>query len=178
MIDECNVRTFFALSPREAEYFENPRHGWEITIDRFPSIGDDVEEAKCFALSRYSAAVFHSTQVVESGLIELGKFLKVNDPLSGWAAVSQALKKVIDKKHTDRTKFERKNFRFLEQIQGTVEGLKNAWRNKISHVQGKLTLMSVEFSPEIAEEILLATRAFMRRLAEDLPKPKQKKAAS
>jgi hypothetical protein len=66
----------------------------------------------------------------------------------------------------------------LEQIQGTVEGLKNAWRNKISHVQGKLTLMSVEFSPEIAEEILLATRAFMRRLAEDLPKPKQKKAAS
>jgi hypothetical protein len=29
--------------------------------------------------------------------------------------------------------------------------------------------MNKDFSPEIAEEILFATRAFMRRLAEKLP---------
>ena len=63
-------------------------------------------------------------------------------------------------------------------MQGTVEGLKNAWRNKISHAHGKLILMTTEFSPEVAEEILFATRAFARRLAEGLPPAKTKKDAS
>jgi hypothetical protein len=137
---------------------------------RFPKIGDDIEEAsKCYALSRYSAAVFHSVQIIEIGLIELGSFLNVKDPNSGWTAVSAALKKVIEKSHKDRTEFERQYFKSLEQIQGTVEGLKNAWRNKISHAHGRLVVMTAEFSPEVAEEILLASRSFMRRLAEDLP---------
>jgi hypothetical protein len=141
-----------------------------LATERFPRIIDDVEEAsKCYALSRYSAAVFHSVQIFEAGLIELGKFLNVTDPHSGWTAVSQALKKVIDQNYQDLSAFEKQNFKFLEQVQGTVEGLKNAWRNKISHVHGRLVLMTAEFSPEVSEEILFATRAFMRRLAEDLP---------
>jgi hypothetical protein len=127
--------------------------------------------------SRYAGAVFHSVQIVEAGLIELGLFLKVTDPLSGWTAVSKALKVVIDKDHKKRTRFEQRNFKFLEQLQGTVEGLKNGWRNKISHTQGRLVLMTADFSPDVAEEILFATRSFMRRLAEGLPPPKTKKDA-
>jgi hypothetical protein len=69
-------------------------------------------------LSRYAAAVFHSVQVVEVGLIALGEFIGVNDPHSGWTAVSTALDKVIAKKHQDRTALERDNFVFLEQVQG------------------------------------------------------------
>jgi hypothetical protein len=64
------------------------------------------------------------------------------------------------------TRFEKRNFAFLEQLHGTVGALKNAWRNKISHVEGRS-------QPEIAELILLASRAFMRRLAEGLP-PRKK----
>jgi hypothetical protein len=175
LVDEATASQFFSLTPKEAHVFSNPRNGWETVIERFPSIVDDVEEAsKCFALSRYSAAVFHSIQIVEAGLTELGTFLKVTDPHPGWTAVAQALKRVIDKKHQDRTKFEKSNFKFLEQTQGTVEGWKNAWRNKISHSQGRLVLMTSEFSPEVAEEILFATRAFMRRLASDLPKSEKR----
>lgn len=178
LIDETEDRMFFYLSSRETECFAMPRAGWESAVARFPSIVDDVEEAqKCFALSRYAAAVFHSVQIIEAGLIELGGFLKISDPHSGWTSVAGALQKVIDKKHTDRSRFERKNFTFLEQMQGLVQGLKNAWRNKISHVHGRLTLISKEFSPEVAEEILIASRAFMRRLAEELPPPKAKKGA-
>jgi hypothetical protein len=93
----------------------------------------------------------------------------VSDPHSGWTAVSNALSSAVKKSHKDRTSFERQHFDFLEQLNGTVEGLKNAWRNKISHSQGRLKLMTTDFSPEIAEEILFATRAFLRRLAEGLP---------
>lgn len=176
LIDEMDAKIFFALTPRETDFYDAPRAAWKEALARFPAILDDVEEAsKCLALSRYPASVFHSVQIVEAGLIELGGFLRVNDPLSGWTAVAGALKKVIDKKHGDRTTFEKKNFAFLEQTQGTVEGLKNAWRNKISHAGAKLTVMGKEFSPEVAEEILFATRAFMRRLAEGLPPPKKKR---
>jgi hypothetical protein len=168
--DESGARTFFALSPREGEFYNSARAGWEKTIDRFPAVLDDVEEAaKCFALSRYPAAVFHSIQVVEVGLIELGTFINVNDPHSGWTAVSSKLVQILRKSYNDLSEFEKANRPFLEQVGGTVEALKSAWRNKISHAQGRLTLISKEFSPEIAEEILFATRSFMRRLTEGLP---------
>jgi hypothetical protein len=177
LVDETKDKVFFRMTLRESDFFNQPMRGWEASTTRFPNILDDVEEAsKCFALSRYAAAVFHSVQIVEAGLIELGIFLKVSDPKSGWTAISKALHAVIQKPHKDRTIFEKRNFPFLEQTSGTVEALKNAWRNKISHSHGKLTLLTTDFSPDVAEEILMATRAFMRRLTEGLPPPRKKKA--
>ena len=172
LFDEMAGKTFWTMSTREAELYRRPRNGWEAIIERFPDTVTDIEEAsKCFALSRYAAAVFHSVQVVEAGLIELGKVIGVTDPLSGWTATTNCLQRIMKKGHDARTQFERQHFSFLEQMHGTVEGLKNAWRNKISHAQGKLTLLTADFSPEVAEEILFATRAFMRRLATDAPVP-------
>jgi hypothetical protein len=170
LIAEMAAKSFFYLSISEAEYFKNPLKKWEQIVARFQDIITDVEEAsKCFSLSRYGASVFHSTQIVEVGLIELGTYIGVNDPRSGWTAVTNKLTAIIKKAHADRTDFEKRNFDFLEQIHGTTEALKNAWRNKIGHAQGRLILMSKDFSPEIAEEILFASRAFMRRLADGLP---------
>jgi hypothetical protein len=61
------------------------------------------------------------------------------------------------------------HFAFLEQMHGTIGALNRAWRNKISHAQGRLVLMTSEFSPEVAEEIMVASRSFMWRLATELP---------
>jgi hypothetical protein len=171
MIDELQALTILELSPQDAEYYNSPRKGWENLITRFPDIASDVEEAgKCFALSRYTAAVYHSVQIIESGLIVFGGFLQVSDPLSGWTAVTAAMSNIVNKKkHEERSEFERANFAFIEQMHGTVESLKNAWRNKVSHSQNKLTLMTKDFSQEIADDILHATKAFMRRLAIGLP---------
>jgi len=114
--------------------------------------------------------VFHCIQVIEHGLLHLGKFLGVSDPHSGWSAVASKLKKIVDTEYTRKTDFEKRHAAFIEQMQGTVEALKNAWRNKISHAHGKLTLLGADLTPDIAEEIMTASRAFMRRLAEELPK--------
>jgi hypothetical protein len=170
LIDEMSVPRFFSLSDREVKYYVTPWEGWKEIIHRFPKTITDIEEAsKCFALSRYGAAVFHSVQIVESGLIELGTFIGVNDPRSGWTAVAKRLDKIVNAPYAERTDFEKQHFQFLEQAQATVEALKNAWRNRISHAQGKLLLLTRDFTPEVAEEILFATRAFMRRLADGLP---------
>ncbi len=169
--DELSFSHFLSLTPNEADIYDNPRKGWEPIITRFPDALADVEEArKCFALSRYAASVFHSCQIIEVGLVELGAFIGVKDPRSGWTAVANALEKILKKAHNDRTDFEQTHFAFLEQMHGTIEALKNAWRNKISHSQGKLVLLSKDFTPEITEEILIASRAFIRRLAEYLPR--------
>ncbi len=170
LIDEASGRVFLSLTPRETEYYENPTKNWEEVIARLPGTVGDIEESKkCFALGRYAAAVLHSMQIIEVGLVELGSFIGVTDPKSGWTAVTNALKTTLSKKFTDRTPFEQKNSDFLDQVLATTEALKNAWRNKISHAYGRLVLMTVDFSPEVAEEILIASRAFMRRLVTGLP---------
>lgn len=168
--DEMRETYFMVLTPRESQFYGNPREGWEDIIKRFPaSLGDVEEAAKCLALSRYAATVFHSIQVVEIGLIELGRFLDVKDPLPGWTATSGRLKEIVKKPYKDRSPLENENYAFVEQTEGTVEALKNAWRNKISHAHGKLVVLTADFTPEIAEDILYASRTFMRRLTEGLP---------
>jgi hypothetical protein len=54
-------------------------------------------------------------------------------------------------------------------MHATAGALNNAWRNNFSHAQGKLVLMTSEFSRDIAEEIMVASRSFMRRLATEMP---------
>jgi hypothetical protein len=170
VVEDFEDSLFLSISPSRAVYYQQPRAGWEEIIVRFPNTVSDIEEAsKCFALSRYAATVFHTLQVIEHALIELGTFIQVKDPHSGWTAVSNELNKIVKKNYNDRTPFEKQNFQFLEQLQATVEALKNAWRNKISHTQGRLVLLTADFTPDIAEEILFASRAFMRRLADGIP---------
>jgi hypothetical protein len=170
LADEMENRLFLSLSLTECDRLDNPRKGWEEIASRFPTSITDIDEAqRCFALDRYAASVFHSLQVVEVGLIELGKLLNVEDPIPGWKSTTDALGRVLKTKYQDRTPFQQKNGAFFEQIHATTEGLKNAWRNKVSHAHGKLTMMTSEFSPQVAEEVLFATRAFMRRLATDGP---------
>jgi len=169
---EMKKMTFMYLPHKEASWFEQPLNGWKEVLERFPASAIDIEEmGKCYALSRYAACVFHSLQVIESGLIELGKFLKVDDPKSGWTAVANKLRKIVKSEHKTRTRSEKKHFAFIEQTEASVEALKNAWRNKISHSQGRLAVMTAgEFSPDVAVEIMMATRAFMRRLATEMPR--------
>ena len=169
--DELETKLFFVLPHEKRMFFDTPRKGWEEVIARFPDTIPDVEEmSKCFALSRYPAAVFHSVNAIEAVLIDFGKFLNVADPKSGWTAVSGKLATLVTKtKYQDLDPLYQKHFSFLEQVHGTVEALKSAWRNKISHAQGRLFLMGSEFSPDVAEEIMLASRRFMRRLATEMP---------
>jgi hypothetical protein len=166
--------SFFLHVPKDlVDAYTAPLEGWEEVVARFPSSTMDVEEMnRCFALSRYAAAVFHSVNAIECGLIELGKFLEVTDPKSGWRAVTDKLEILaIKTKFPDLDPKFQTCRPFLEQLYATLIPLQNAWRNKISHAQGRLVVMTAEFTPEVAEEIIVATRAFMRRLATEMPCP-------
>jgi hypothetical protein len=168
--DEASIPTLLRLSIERVKFYKEPRADWEEVIARFPATVSDIEEANiCFSLERYAACVFHCVQVVESGLIALGGFIGVQDPKSGWTSTGNELDRIIKKKYPDLTTFEAQYIEFFKQIRATVVALQDAWRNKISHAQGRLAVMTADFSPRVAEEILMASRGFMRRLATDLP---------
>lgn len=113
----------------------------------------------CFTASRWLRLV----------LIALGKIIGAADPQTGWNATTNKLKNILATKYPDRTPFQQQHTQFLGQISATIEALKSAWRNKISHAQDKLVLLTSDFTPDVAEEILFASRSFMRRLATDAP---------
>lgn len=168
--DELLRRTFIALSPKEAEQFRNPTEGWSEVTGRFHEAIRDVEEmARCFALHRYPASVFHSMQVIEHGLIHLGKWLGVTDHKPGWNATTRELTRICRLDAKSRDAWEAKHYGFISQMDAVAYSLMTAWRHKIDHAAGRLSLMPGDFVPEIAEEIITATRSFMRRLALELP---------
>ncbi len=168
--DQMRGRHFLSLSLSEASAFISPLSGWTEIVKALPETQRDIEEArKCQALSRNAASIFHSLQVVEVGMIELGKEIGVTDHMPGWNATRAKLGEIIRKKHQERTVFEKENFVFIEQIQGTIESLNSAWRNKVSHANGKFSLLTADFTTDITEEILMATRSFMRRLVTEGP---------
>lgn len=170
LTDELSTKFLVQFPAHRRPYFDTPTKGWEKTIERFPETLSDIEEMnKCFALARYPAAVFHSTQVIESTLIYLGRFLEIRDPKSGWTATCNDLRRLVGTKYDQLDTGEKKHFPFLQQVNTTAVALNDAWRNKISHAQNRLILMTKDFSPDIAEEILVASRGFARRLADELP---------
>jgi hypothetical protein len=168
--DECSTKLFFAIEASHKKYFETPEKGWEQAIERFSDLVDDVYEmGKCYALGRNAAAVFHATQALETGAIHLGKFLRAKDPKIGFVATVNELKRIVKKDPKDRTEFQRQHFAFIEQMEAATVSLQNSWRHKIGHVAGRLILMTADFSDDVAEEILVGSRAFMRRLATEIP---------
>jgi hypothetical protein len=167
--DDFKSHVFLHVTTADSVWYEKPTHKWERVLSRF-YVRSDIEEcSKCFALSRYPAAVFHSLQIVELGLVELGKFLETPTAKSGWTQVCNELRRITKGDHKALTPAEQKHFAFLEQIHATTEALKNAWRNKIDHAANRLIFLPGDLNQEIAHDIIIATRHFMVRLAEELP---------
>ena len=170
LVDELETNLFLHVSFKESGYYQEPLNDWEEVIRRFPDTRLDISEAsKCFALDRYAACVFHCIQVLEQGMIALGDFMGAKDHKRGFDATRNELKRVVALKYADRSDLQRANYDFFVQVNGILEPLMEAWRHKINHVDGRPILMTADFSPQIAEEIMIAIRGIMRRLATDLP---------
>jgi hypothetical protein len=167
--DESDLGIFLALDRNEADRYEHYERGWEDIIERFPRALRDIEEAqKCYALERYAAAVFHSLRVVEWGLVDLGDAIGATDHMRGWNATEKRLAALLKANHGDLAPEQRAHRPRLEQLAQAVERLKMAWRNKISHAAETFKMADPDFTPAIADEILSATRSFMRTLADSI----------
>jgi len=170
LIDELSIKIFFELPHSRKHYFDEPFLGWEGVVKRFENCTRDVEEMnKCFALSRYTAAIFHALQVAEWGAIELGDHIGVTDPKKGWGATSKRLEQLVDGGHTQFPQDLKVSFDFIEQMNREVGCMKLAWRHKVDHAANRLTILpNSDFTPDIAEHILQSVKVFMLRLVDGI----------
>ena|ERR1022692_738142 len=168
---ELHLQFFVRIRPDQRRQFENPFSGWRKIIKRFGVISRDVEEMnKCFALCRYTAAIFHSLQVAELGAIELGDCIGVTDPKKGWGPTERKLRELVKGGHTAFPSDLPVTFDFVEQMQREIESLTLAWRNKVDHAANRLVIIpNTDFTPDISEHIIGAMRIFMLRLMEGMP---------
>ena len=147
----------------------NPLKDWETVLRRFPKMQYNVEEsAKCFALERYGAAVFHVLQVAEYGVIEVAKLLQVEGDKPGWGSLKK-LTDLIKESYPKRTLLAQRHSKLLENVVPLAIVIKDSWRHKLEHVDNQIVWVDTDFSPNVAEEIVTATRGFMRKLALELP---------
>lgn len=170
--DEFKTAFFIHLEPAQAELYQNPDKDWETVSSRFYKMKYNIEESgRCLALERYGASVFHILQVAEYGVIQIAELMEVGGDKPGWAQL-KPLQKLISVPHPDRIPLAQKHSKFLESVLHLAVIVKDNWRHKLDHVDKQTLWMDTDFSPLVAGEIISATRAFMRKLASDLPRKK------
>lgn len=168
---EMKRTLFLFVAQDRQQWYQTPLKDWDVVTGRWPKTAFDIEEAaKCFALDRFGGTVFHMMLVAEVGAIEVGNLLQLNDPKIGWQSVSKELKRIERTRFPDLSAIEQEHFALLQQLSPLLLSIENSIRHKISHVANRDILISGEFQPYVAEEVVSATRGFMRRLATDLPK--------
>jgi len=124
-----------------------------------------VEDAgKCLALSQGTAAVFHLMRIMEAALKGLGGLLGIPYAPS-WESYIGQIEKCINEKHKRKTVQWKRDEAFYREILGNLQTIKIAWRNPTMHIVRR-------YSIEEAEEIYIAVRGFVQRIAPRLPKPK------
>jgi hypothetical protein len=163
---ELSLTTILVLEPRERSYFSpnEPLFGAEVA-SKFQShaMFEIDEAAKCLALGRSTASVFHLMRVMEIGVRTIAKCLGIPDPIKpsdrNWGRM---LKNIWDEgiakkwpTSTDRTTGDGEIF---ESLYASLDAVKNPWRNATMHVENKYT-------NDEAEHIFVAVRGFMKKLA-------------
>ncbi len=152
-------RKFFEPESRYLEYFENPKLFGEQVFAAFPAATDDIVEAgTCLALERATACVMHLMRVAEVGLRSLARSVGLTQPSNDWGSCLRDIKKELAARSAATTDTQTPEEEFYREAAAQLDQLERAWRNPTMHVDKA-------YSQPRAEEILLATKAFMTHLA-------------
>jgi hypothetical protein len=161
--DEMEDQLFFHVPVSRAEYFGKPELFGREVANNFSSATVNIEEAgNCYALGRYTAAVFHLQGVMQIGLETLGNAIGVSVQQNRtWDAILNKIDPELTKRYTDKSPYFQKNETFCGETTALLRSVKIAWRNPTMHVEKP-------YDEDKALEILNAVKGFMRHLATSL----------
>lgn len=177
IIEDLEDAVFFAVPTEKLQFFEKDPSGHHVVIgparfmgkeviDRFPESSEDCSECvKCFVLGRYTASVFHMMRVTELGVLALQVFLPSVDPKAHFGSVVTKLENLVQKnKRADLPVTIQPFFDYIKATLPHLHAVKDSWRNKVDHADGKI-IPTEEYGYEMAGEVINATRGLMRKLA-------------
>ena len=163
--DEMSSTNLLALNSEDQNYFSprSPLFG-DLIPEKFPTNGEfELDEAaKCLALGRPTAAVFHLMRLMEVGIRALARCLQIPDPLKpaerNWGHIIGEIKKRIDARWPTAATRAHGDGALFEQLHASLDAVRNPWRNATMHVESKYT-------DDQAKHILIAVKGFMEKLA-------------
>jgi HEPN domain-containing protein len=163
---DLEERYFFRVVAEKQSHY-GADFGPEITAS-FPSAAADIREANtCFALERYSAAIFHSMRAVEVALRALAIERRTKPgkgPLAwqDWQVIITGIEDAVNVESKAWTRGPGKDA-FLEFYRGALgefHGFKDLYRNHVMHTRPKKP-----YGDREASEALESVERFLRRLA-------------
>jgi hypothetical protein len=156
----------FALSEQEGNFFGPADDLIELEgfSAKFPNASFEVEEsAKCIALGRHTAAVFHAMRGLEYGIRALSKRLGISDPLKtsdrNWSNILAAISRKIDELWPKSKRLSSSEGAEFEALYAHLDAIRNPWRNSTMHVE-------TIYAPHEALHILRCSAFFMKKLWE------------
>jgi len=159
---ELSKKLVMFLPEDKIGYFDSSKNLFSIKVrESFPSAKIDMDEAaKCFALERYTASVFHSMRIMEAGLNKMHESLslKVGKNLDN---ALQDIQKEIDFCSRTPTSAWKDVQSFYSEAADYFRNLKDAWRDYTMHVKQ-------HYDEPGSMGILNSVSDFMRHLAKRL----------
>jgi len=171
--DELESRKFLYLNDSQFRLYEpkEPLFG-QLVEDKFPSkaVFEIDEAAKCLALGRSTACVFHLMRLLEVGIGAVRQCVGISDPLKdaerNWGTLIRKLNEAIEAR---KGVISPSDHLLFADVLAFLHAVKTAWRNPGLHVEKVYTA-------EEAEHIWNATRGLMMKLASRLDEDGNPKA--
>lgn len=166
--DETSMRIYLHLPESSKDLFTSLHPFGDHVYFAFPDAAVDIEEAaKCLALKRNTASVFHLMNAVDFGIRNLiltfnggTEFLEKNTRMVWSEYVGRIRKEAHKPNDAIAPRWVGRQSR-LEQVAQSLNHLADVHRNPTMHARKAYT-------DDHARDVFDATRGAMRRLAEDL----------
>jgi hypothetical protein len=139
MAQELNEKFFLFLDKTEAKLFESAEPFGSTVASAFPSANRELQEAaKCIALNKGTASVFHSMRAVESGIGSLANEVEKTFDVQQWNVILNEIESEIGKMRRNGipglSKQEKdEKLEFLSRAAAQIGYFKDGWRNYVSH---------------------------------------------
>ena len=143
---------------------------WGAVIRRF-GLRNEIEEAvKCYALARYTAAIFHLMRITESAAIELGKLVEPGDPKPQFSSVLKKIEQLLRKtKWQDWPNEIKPHKQLFTVVLPRLYALMDSWRENASHFDTHIVPTDTVWTKADAHQIYHSTLSLMQLLGNRLP---------
>ncbi|MBJ7535643.1 hypothetical protein JDN40_16160 [Rhodomicrobium vannielii ATCC 17100] len=164
--DEFKSRYLLVVPPEKVQFYapHKPLFGSNLAT-QFPSVLFEIDEAaKCFALGRYTATVFHLMRALEIALeavrLCLGQTQELKPADRNWGTMLRNINNELDRRSkripplwnrtTDKA--------FFEEFYVTLDRIRGLWRNSTMHIE-------VKYTEEEARDIFDAVKTLMKKIS-------------
>jgi hypothetical protein len=174
---ELTQAKVLSLNAQEANFYQPAQALFGPVFEsRFPTMGafELDEAAKCLALGRPTACVFHLIRLLEVGIKALALCLGIPDPVKpsqrNWTLIlSNIMSNGIAEKWPDAASRMNPKCKMLEELHASLDAVKNPFRNPTMHIENKYT-------DSEAQHLFALVKGFMMKLSDRMDENGEPKA--